>query len=288
MKKIRYLIEAILLYALYYTFKILPLDIASNAGGAIASFLGPKMGVSKKALRNLQDTMPDRSAAEQQAIIKEMWDNLGRVIAEYPHLAQIGRERVEIINGDVLTPLTKKDQPAIIFGGHFANWEATGSAALTQYHLETIAVYRAPNNPWVNKLLEKARRKSGYTGTIAKSRAGSRQIMHKMQANENIAFLIDQKYNEGEEYPFMGRPAMTADMFARLAQKYDCPLVPIQMKRLNQQARFTLTIHTPIPTKDENGDNRPIADIITDCHALLEAAIKDNPGQWLWLHRRWH
>jgi KDO2-lipid IV(A) lauroyltransferase len=96
MKQMRYLIEAAALIALMTAFRLLPLDAASGLGGWLGRTVGPRLVASRRALGNLESAMPEIPAAERQKIIAAMWDNLGRVMAEYPHLEKIGRERVEI------------------------------------------------------------------------------------------------------------------------------------------------------------------------------------------------
>ncbi|MDY0009027.1 MAG: hypothetical protein RBS08_04915, partial [Bdellovibrionales bacterium] len=94
-RRIRYAFETLAVYIIYGFFRILPLDVASDTGGWILSRLGPRMGASRTALRNLELAFPEKTETERAEIMRGMWNNLGRVIAEYPHLRQIGQERVE-------------------------------------------------------------------------------------------------------------------------------------------------------------------------------------------------
>jgi KDO2-lipid IV(A) lauroyltransferase len=82
-------IEAAIVHGLFSVLGWLPLDTASAIGGAVARTFGPYIGVTRRARRNLQRVFPEKSPAEIEAIIREMWDNLGRVAAEYPHLSRI-------------------------------------------------------------------------------------------------------------------------------------------------------------------------------------------------------
>src|SRR5437879_2555311 len=67
----------------------LPPDAASALGGMLARRIGPRLGVSNRARRNLRSALPELSATQIEAILRGMWDNLGRVAAEYPHLRHI-------------------------------------------------------------------------------------------------------------------------------------------------------------------------------------------------------
>jgi lauroyl/myristoyl acyltransferase len=75
--------------SLFAAFEALPLDRASTLGGALARYIGPFLGVSKHARLNIKRAFPELSEIEIGRIITGMWDNLGRVVAEYPHLRSI-------------------------------------------------------------------------------------------------------------------------------------------------------------------------------------------------------
>src|SRR5258708_7938602 len=70
-------------------FGLLPLDWASALGGALARRIGPSLGISERARRNLRRAFPHLAEIEVERIVTEMWDNLGRVAAEYPRVREI-------------------------------------------------------------------------------------------------------------------------------------------------------------------------------------------------------
>jgi len=286
MKKLRYIIEAMLLYILFFIFKIMPLDMASGCGGWLGRTMGPRMAASRKAIKNLRSAFPDKSDDEYAHIIRGMWDNLGRTIAEYPHLDKIGRERTDCVNAETLSTMANDNLPGILFTGHIANWEVSATGLLHQGNLPVDIVYRAPNNPWVTSLLDKARSLNHRLQTIPKSRSGTRALLHAMQQGHHIGMLIDQKYNEGISVPFFGKPAMTSPAFVQLCQKFQSPLVPGRIERL-EGANFRITIYDPLKIFDENDQALPIETVISAAHTHLESWIREKPEQWLWLHRRW-
>ncbi len=279
MKHIRYILEALLLGFLLILSKCLPVSLASNMGGWIARTIGPRLAASRKALRNLKMTMPHLTPSEQSKIISGMWDNLGRVMLEYPHLKNIAAKRTEIIGAEIFDTL--KNKPAIFISAHTGNWECCPPAIYLQTGYQSASIYRAPNNPYSDWLLKRARSLKGKLSTIPKSKSGTRNIVTALKNNQGLGILIDQKYNPGIKMDLMGAPAMTSPIFAQLAQKFDCPLIPLQIERL-KGAKFRITVHPPIKTKD-----RAVEDIVAQSHDILEKWIKDKPAQWLWLHRRW-
>ncbi len=279
MKNLRYFFEGVFLRVIFFIFKLMPVDMASNIGGAIGRIIGPRLAASRKALKNVSASFPDKNPTEHQAIVKSMWDNLGRVIAEYPHLEQIGRERTTIIGGEILD--VQKDSATILITGHLANWEVCPIAAHIQHGYDVTSIYRPPNNKTADTVLMKCRSLGGKLKTIPKALSGTRQIIKTLNDKGHIGILIDQKYNEGVEAQFFNRPAMTSPAFAQLAHKFKCPLVPLKIVR-NKGANFTMTILEPL---DITGQSE--TEIIKTSHDLLEEWISETPAQWLWLHRRW-
>lgn len=284
--RVRYLVEAGLLHTLFFIFGHMPLDTASACGGWIGRVLGPHMAASRKALDHLRMALPGRSEAEYRSIIRGMWDNLGRVMAEYPHLQQIGRERVEVVDAALVEELARGKKSAIFFTAHLANWEAFVAAAQEKFGLTIDVIYRAPNNPWVDRLLNRVRSQSGDVVTIPKSTTGMRMMIESLRAGRYLGMLVDQKYNEGMPITFFGRPAMTSPAYVQLAQKFECPLIPGRIERLGG-AHFRITAFEPMKLYDANGESRPVTDVLEESHRLLESWIAEHPEQWLWLHRRW-
>tara|TARA_R110001592_G_scaffold16881_14_gene71720 strand:+ start:8566 stop:9444 length:879 start_codon:yes stop_codon:yes gene_type:complete len=286
MKTLRYFLEATLLYILFAFFSALSPEKASNIGGWIGRTIGPKLATNRKARRNLTFAMPDIDENKQNEIIIGMWDNLGRVIAEYPHLERISRDHTVIENKGRLASLLESQQPIVFFGGHLANWEVNSTALLTQYDKKIALTYRAPNNPWTAKLLDKARTLNGRLVAFPKSRESGKDILQTLRKGGALGILIDQKYNEGIDVPFFSLPAMTNPIFVQLCQKYKCPLVPVKNQRLSG-CSFKLTPYPPLALFDKDDQPRPVEDVIKEAHTLLETWISDKPEQWIWLHRRW-
>jgi KDO2-lipid IV(A) lauroyltransferase len=267
-------------------FAAIPVDWASRAGGCIGRMIGPRLGISRRALRNLRRAMPENSEAENRRILSSMWDNLGRSVAEFPHLARICREgtgRVEIANGARLAGLIGGGETAIFFGGHFANWEVGPSTIHRVLGDSLLSVYRAANNPWVNRLM---RRHLRSRQVVAKGNVGGRELVRHLRQGGHVAMLVDQKMNDGIAVPFFGREAMTAPAIARLALRFHCPVVPVRVERL-AGARFRLTVLPPVPIVDTGDGARDVLAGMTSINAIVEGWVRARPEQWLWLHRRW-
>ncbi len=286
-KTLRYGLEALGLCLLLLLFRGLPAQTASRVGGWLGRTIGPRLAASRKARKNLLRAFPDLPLSQQNETLSGMWENLGRLIAEYPHLATLARAPYTQITGaEHLRTAQAQGRGVVCFGGHLGNWEINSAACLIQLGLPVEISYRAPNNPWTDSLLMQARTLHGHITAHAKSKSGGKAMMNAVRHGHVLGILIDQKYNQGLCVPFFGLPAMTNPFFVQLCQKYDSALIPIRGVRLHG-ATFRLEIHPPLSVMNTDGTPRPVEDIVAEAHTILEGWITQTPEQWLWLHRRW-
>lgn len=289
-KYISHPVQGLAAHALFFLMGLIPVDMASAMGGWIARKVGPKLKVTKIARENLNKAFPEKSADEIDTIILEMWDNMGRVGFEFPHVAKLNvydsPERFEIIGGENIDLLHDDKQCGIFFSGHLANWEfcALGTAQRTP-PVPVQLIYREPDNPWMRNLFAK-RKPTPECGLIPKGVKGARQALEALKKGEHLAMLVDQKMNDGIAVPFFGRDAMTAPAMAQFALKYKCPVVPVRIERI-EGVKFRLTFFPPMDIKDTGNRKDDIQTIMTDVNKMLENWITERPAQWLWLHRRW-
>ena len=280
--------QASLAWALNTFFTLLPVDWASSLGGWMGRKIGPRLRVTNNARRELAITFPKLSAADIKTIIDQMWDNLGRTAGEHPHLAKFNpykeNSRVELIGVEFIEQLRDDAQPGIFFSAHLANWELVPLAS-TKRDLPLHLVYRRANNPFFDRLVQKGRLGTGGQ-YFPKGAAGSKGILRALNNGDHLAMLVDQKMNDGIRVPFLGRDAMTAPALAQLALRYNCPVVPVQVERL-QGAYFRVTVHPPLSQPKTGNRKTDIAAITTVVNEHLGSWIKQQPEQWLWVHNRW-
>lgn len=287
MKSLRYFIEAQFMRLMMLIFRSMSPMGASDLGGWIGRKVGLKLAASRKAKRNYSLAFPDASKDQVDDVVVGMWDNLGRVMAEYSHLTALGTDfYTEVIGEDILEQVKESGQGAVFFGGHLANWEIPSSSCYQQFLMDLCGVYRAPNNPRVHEMLADARNFSPTIQAFAKSSSGTRALVKHLRDGGYAGIVFDQKYNKGVEAQFFNRTAMTSTAPIDLAQKFKLPLIPIRTERL-ENCRFRVTYFEPIELFDEKGQKRDVMDVLNDMHAYLERWIEERPEQWLWLHRRW-
>jgi KDO2-lipid IV(A) lauroyltransferase len=280
-------LEALGAATFFAVFGALPLDRASALGGFVGRHIGPRLGITRIARRNLRRALPELAEDEIERIVRAMWDNLGRVAAEYPHLPQLRifmpGGRVETRGFEHVDRAVAAGRRMIIFSGHLANWEL-GALAAAQYGISVAQLYRAANNPLVDRMV--ARFRGNHGEFVPKGAAGARRAIALMRGGAHLTLLADQKMNDGIAVSFFGRPAMTAPALAHFALRYDCDVLPARVERL-EGAYFRLTVHPPLPISRSDDLHADAAALMAQVNATLEGWIRERPQEWLWLHRRW-
>lgn len=290
---IRYRLEASLLWGVLALLHALGPVRASNFAGWLARRLGPLLAVTGVADANLRLAMPELDAPARRRIIAGVYDNLGRTIAELPHLAALHRN--ETGPGWEIAPecdaamrvLAAHGGPAIFLTAHFGNWEILPAAAAS-FGVPLAVVYRAANNPLVDAMINRLRDQGagGKAVLFPKGAEGARATLRHLSGGGYLGILPDQKMNDGIEVPFFGHPAMTAPALAALALRYRCPVIPAYAYRIGP-ARLRIVCE-PSLVLPESGDRQ--ADILAltlSVNQCLERWIRARPECWFWLHRRW-
>lgn len=280
MRTFRHLLEAFFVYLVFYFFKLLPIDTASYLGGLIGRKLGVFVKASKIARSNLTLCFPNMSEEEKAEIINKMWDNLGRMVGEFPHISTLSdkefKKRIKINNFPKVPP-----KCGLMVSAHFGNFELP--ARMAQHAGFTVhLVHRPANNPFVNRLINAQRERCGAV-MFKKGKTGVKQMLEIAKNKDGIiGMLVDQKTNTGIDVPFFGMPAKTTPFPANLALKYNIPILCTKISR-TKGAYFDIRISDPLPIKK----HMTAQEIMTMIHTEFEKWIKETPEQWFWVHRRW-
>ncbi len=276
--------------AAFAIFSRMSVDDASRAGGNFLRTIGPLLGpASKRAEDNLRRVYPEWSEAKVKATVKDIWENLGRTVAEYPHLhafdPTLENPRVTVHISEVAEQRREQGLPSVLISGHFANWEVM-PLVLYREGVDYAVIYRPVNNPLVDELIIKLRGDVMSKRMIPKGYDGARDAMAQLKAGRCVALLADQKLNSGVSAPFLGHPAMTATAAARLSIRFGVPVIPSSIIR-KDGAHFEIFMRDPIEYERTGHTGRDVYNLTVAINDAISADIKAHPSQWLWMHRRW-
>ncbi len=281
-------VQAIGALIFYWGFRLLPFAAASAIGGWVGRCIGPKLPVTRRAYRNIKQAFPEKSNPEIDQLVRGMWDNLGRLAGEYPHLGTIDvyaeNGLVEVVGAEFVEQLRDDNKPGIFVSAHIGNWELVPLCG-SQRGLPIDRVYRAANNRLVEWLYRQGRAAT-EGALIPKGPKGARMLIKSLKDGQHLGVLMDQKMNDGIAVPFFGRDAMTAPAIAELALKYDCPVVPVHIERLGGP-KFRIIIEPPLDITTSGNRKQDVAALLLQINARIETWVRARPEQWLWLHNRW-
>ncbi|MGH6780201.1 MAG: lipid A biosynthesis lauroyl acyltransferase [Bradyrhizobium sp.] len=269
-------------------------DKTADLFGRVARLIGPLLREQRIGRANLRAAFPDKSPAEIEAILAGVWDNLGRIGAEFAHLDHIWdheeehpeRGRIELAPGTraLFHHLRLDGKPALIFASHLANWELPALAAVA-HGLDTAILYRRPNIPSADRIIQTMRQVKMGT-LIPAGRDAPLRLAEALQRGQHVAMLVDQYLTSGVEVTFFGRKTRANPTLARLLRQVECPVHGVRIIRQPGHRFRTELTEEIAPVRDASGriDIQGMTQAIT---SVIEGWIRQQPEQWLWLHRRW-
>jgi KDO2-lipid IV(A) lauroyltransferase len=285
MKLIKYFFQFLFIIFFFSLFKIFGFKISSKIGGKLFEIIGPIFRSKKLIHTNIKKAFPKNNSAEIKKLTKLMWNNYGRVFAEYMFIKDFRFEKIdskiEIIGQEILDEIKKSNKPVVFISGHFSNFELM-AMQIEKAGIKLSAIYRPLNNIFLNRIMEKIRKKYICKNQIKKGIAGTRELIKFQRNNYSIALMIDQRVSEGEKVNFFNQEAYTTTIPAQLAKKFDMPIVPIFIERVND-TNFKIKISKPVNFLKSDS----IKDITSKLNVIIEEMILKNPTQWIWSHNRW-
>jgi len=271
--------------ALLGLLRALPLKISYRVGYAVARLLDrllPKL--RRVASRNLAMAMPELSLAETRSITDGVFRSVGRLLVALAYFPAIEKSSV----GDWISyqglehyqAAKQKERGVLIATAHLGNWELSAFAHALMTEPMNIMV-RPLDNPLVDQIVETRRTMSGNRLIFKKDAA--RLVLKALKQNEPVGILIDQNTtpSEGVFIDFFGKLACAGVAFVKLAYHSQAPVIPGFALWDEPTQRYILRFLPEVPlTGDPTADTQSV-------HAVLEQAIRQNPDQWMWIHRRW-
>ena len=266
----------------------------ANFFACVTRIIGPRLREHNIGRANLVAAFPEKSPKEIEAILMGVWDNLGRLGAEFAHIDHVweyDHERpekslIEIPQrtDELFQQLRLDNRPALIFAAHLANWELPALAAVA-HGLDAAILYRRPNIASADRIIQEMRQVNMGT-LIPAGRDAPLRLAQALKDGQHVGMLVDQYLTGGVEVTFFGRKTRANPMLARLLRQVECPVHGVRIVRLPGH-RFRAELSEEVkPVRDAEGkiDIQGTTQAIT---SVVEDWIREYPEQWLWLHRRW-
>lgn len=274
-------------FALSLPFAVLPSNPAVRAGGLLG-LLVCRLWRKRRliALANVRAASQSghlHLPESPEALVRENFRNLGRSLVELIKIFYgIGDHivgGVRVMGMEHFEAARAKGRGVIFVTGHCGNWELMALALAKAAGSGLGVVARPIENPYLNRLVEKVRRR--YGSTVIYKKGALRAVISTLKSGGSVGILMDQSVlpEEGVLIKFLGRPAWTSRMPAALAKRTSSPVLPIFIRRSGEGHEMRI-----YPEVEISGDE---AGVTARLSGYLENYIKENPAEWLWIHRRW-
>ena len=285
MRLIKYFFQFLFVIIFFFFFKIIGFKLSSALGGKLFEIIGPLFRSKNLIHSNIKKAIPNIDSTDLNKMTKLMWNNYGRVFAEYMFIKDFRagklNSKIKIEGQEILNEIKKFNKQVVFISGHFSNFE------LMAMHLEKTginlsAIYRPLNNIFLNNIMERIRKKYICKNQIKKGIGGMKKLINLMNSNFSTALMIDQRVTEGIKSDFFNNEASTTTVPAQLIKKFKIPVVPIFIERIDD-TNFKITINQPINFTNEMS----IKNITDKLNQVLEKMIIRKPEHWIWSHNRW-
>ena len=285
MNRIKYFFQSLIIIILFLLFKILGIKISSYIGGKLFELIGPFFRSKELIDKNIRRAFPNIDQDRLTSINSSMWNNYGRVFAEYMFIKDYRNNNLKnniIIEGDeILKDLKEKNKKVIFISGHFSNFELM-AMQIEKFGIKLAAIYRPLNNIFLNSIMERIRKKYICKNQIKKGIGGLKELVKLNKRGYSTALMIDQRVSEGSKINFFNEKAFTTTIPAQLVKRFNVSVVPIFIERFDN-IKFKMTVYTPIDFAKEDS----IDDITESLNGIIEKMIIKNPKYWIWSHNRW-
>ena len=230
MKNFYHLTQYVIIIFLFILFRIIGFKASSNFGFFIGKYLGPLFRSKLSIINNLKKAQIN---GNYKKIATNVLGNYGRIFAEYVHLKNFKNNKlnnhISIEGREYLEKIKNNKQSVVFISGHFNNFELM-AMQIDKAEVDCAAIYRPLNNPYLNKIMEKIRKRDICKKQIKKGRSGTREIIKLLKKGTSIALMVDQRVREGEKALFFKHLATSTTIPAQLIKKYNFQILQVELE----------------------------------------------------------
>jgi len=263
----------------------------AKVGDVIGNFYSTLGGRRRQIIDfNLRLAFPEVSDDERRALARAVTRHFARSALDAIRIQRLRPEEllasVDMSGWDNVERAMSHERGVFFLTAHIGSWEVAALVIGLKLEAGLSVVNRPLDNPLLEVELDRLRRL--YGNHVFGKRSIVREMLTQLKAGGGVGILIDQRVREdkGVEVPFFGHPAWTPGILARMASKTRAPVVPTFALR-DQPGHYRLRFEEPVMVDDLAETECEEAPLTTRYMAILEAAIRENPDQWLWYHDRW-
>ncbi len=254
----------------------------SAFGWVFAHFAAPLAGWRKRVDNNLKIAMPELSFAERAALSRKVPENVGRTLIEIysgdAFLRQVAESPRTGPGREALEAAQAAGKPAILITAHLGNYDAV-RGTLSRQGYPIGALYKPMSNRLFNAHYVDAISAIGEP-VFPTDRKGIAGLVRHLKNGGLLGIVGDVGSTKAPVLSFFGKPAHTPLSAAEWALAQDALLIPVFGIRQPDGVSFEIRIEEPIP-------HSTAARMMQDYNDIVESIVREDPGQWFWIHNRW-
>lgn len=291
--KLGFLFEYLALRYVGMTLNSWPVEI----GLGLAKVLGDLLFFFDKrhrvrAMANIRDSFPGKSEKWIEDVARRSFRNevfyLGTEFFFTTRKIKLAAFRKVLVFddfGETLDLMLRNEDGLIFLTGHYGNWEVAGYA-MAMFGFETVSVARPLDNPYVYDYVIGVRERVGQK--IIAKKGMTEDVTKALESKTTVGLIADQDAGKkGLFVDFFGRKASTYKSIGLLAMQYRVPIIIGYARRVEGKYRFHLGTQDIIYPKDWDAQPDPLVYITQRYTKAIEDIVRADPGQYLWVHRRW-
>ena len=283
-------LEYILFISLSYFFRIIGLKVSRKFSVLIAYLFYYFIPIRKDVvLDNLQHAFPEYSKDKISEIAFGCYRSFCITLSEILYMPRLSGEQLKnnmvCENKNLIMEKLKEDNGLILLSAHFGNWEYVATSVAAQLDQKFYVVVKSQRNPYVDKWMNKMRTR--WTNEIVSLGISIRNIFAVILKKGIVAMVADQRGpKEGIKLEFFGRLTSVYTGPAVLSLKTNTPIligISVRQKDFSYRLNLVEIDRSNLP-EDHDGKVKVITERMI---RILENVIRENPEQWLWMHKRW-
>jgi len=192
---------------------------------------------------------------------------------------------IRTVNFEEALDIMLEGRGAVMVTGHYGSFELMGHL-MACLGFEMVSVMRPLDNAYLNRYLVTSRR---VNGQILLDKKGAMQHAEGyLQRGSLLGFIGDQDAGrKGVFVDFFGSPASTYKSIGLLAMQARLPIIVGYARRRGNHALYDVGVQRVIHPPEWEAQEDPLRWITQEYTSAIEAFVRDEPEQYLWIHRRW-
>lgn len=269
----------------------LPRDVCERWARGLSGLLANRLRIRRAVVReNLHTAFPSLDAEERRRTAQQMWEHLLLMVVEIAHANRVihkttWRKHLRIHDMERLLRHLWLDRPKVVLSGHYGNFELA-AYLFGLFGVRIFSVARELDNPLLDRFVTEFRESRGQR--ILPKKGSAPDVAQVLDENGAIGLLGDQAAGpKGCWVEFFGRPASVHKAIGVFALSASAPVLVCSATRRRRLFDYDLRLEGVADPAAGGAETETLTSLSQWYTALLEVAIRREPAQYWWVHRRW-